>query len=102
MPEDIVFGEINGMISCRRIESLMFLQDIDGFLLFEEIKCLNPCFFTFVSFVDNLFCERHFSVIGKGGDLFFQDGNKIGGIFSGNVDKLDHLFFDRHGLKAMF
>jgi hypothetical protein len=72
----------------------MFLYNIDRFLLFEEIKGLNPGFSAFIGFVDDLIIERHLSIVGEGGDLSFQDGNEIVGIFPGNIDELDHLFFD--------
>lgn len=102
MPEDIIFGKIICMVSCRAVESLMLLQRIHRFLHFQESQGFDPGFFALVCLVNNLFGQWHFPIIGKGIDLPFQGGDKIGGVLSCDVDELDHLFFERHFSKGKF
>jgi hypothetical protein len=80
----------------------MLLQGIHGFLHFQESKGFDPCYFALVCLVNNLFGQRHFPIIGKGIDLPFQGGDKVGRVLPCDVDELDHLYFERHSLEGNF
>jgi hypothetical protein len=73
MSKSAVFSKINGVVSGRLIETLMWLKGRKCNLFLEILTGLLPSLLTLVSLIDDVLSDRHFAVTEEASQLLVED-----------------------------